>query len=65
MLEIASSYDVATTITNDNGSCLVLFTYNSPKILEIEEMDFLDERFGYATADLKSLLIDQKITILN
>ena len=65
IINIASNYDLSTTIMEEEELWVLLFTYNSPKNLDLNEMDYLDELFDIATLELRNLLDRAEICVLN
>ena len=64
VLEIAKTHDLSSAIMEDMGQLFLVFTYNSPRILDPEEFDYLETIFQGATTTLRALLESEKITLL-
>lgn len=64
VISIAEKNDFSTTYFEQSDSYLVMFTYNVPRVLSLDEMKYLDERFQEATLELRSLLFHQKVSFL-
>ncbi len=65
LLPISEQLDISLLISEQDESLVVMFTYNSEKILEIDEMKCLDKRFIKGLMKLKKVLLGMQIELVN
>ncbi len=65
LLPISERLDISLLISEQDESLVVMFTYNSEKILEIDEMKCLDKRFIKGLMKLKKVLLGMQIELVN
>jgi len=65
MMDMAVKFEMTLTIMEEENKQLIMFTYNSPKMLEFGEMKYLDERFDVAVKELREFMKAKGYKMLN
>ncbi|MCY3414254.1 MAG: hypothetical protein INQ03_21595 [Candidatus Heimdallarchaeota archaeon] len=64
IISIADKHDFQSTILEQRFSQMIMFSYNSSRVLSPDEMEYLDLEFNNCIIELRSLLHHQKFIIL-